>query len=172
MTPLIIRDRRIVEDDWSRVEDEAALPSSGKVIVSHTRWLADKVSLAGRGNVGISIPPTLDVATLAQDLPSLALIALPFNFIQPKPEGGRTFDGRSYSQARLLRERFRFEGEIRAIGDIFRDSMYYAARCGVNAFELAAGRDLEDALKGFNDFSTHYQAAADDPTPIFRRRKS
>ncbi|HUR41716.1 MAG TPA: DUF934 domain-containing protein [Verrucomicrobiae bacterium] len=168
----IIRDRRIVMDDWSHVEDEAALPSSGKIIVSHTRWQADKATLAKRGDVGISIPPTLDVATLAPDLPSLALIALPFNFIQPKPEGGRTFDGRSYSQARLLRERFGYKGEIRAIGDIFRDSMHYAWRCGVNAFELAAGRDLDDALKGFDDFSTHYQAAADDPTPIFRRRKA
>lgn len=166
----IIRDRRIVEDDWAWVADDAALPSSGKVIVSWTRWQADKAALKARGGVGVSIPPTLAVEELKDDVPALALVAVSLNFIQPKPEGGRTFDGRAYTQARLLRERYGFTGEIRATGDVFRDSMYYAARCGVNAFELKPERDLEDALKAFGDFSFGYAGAADDPTPIFRRR--
>jgi len=166
----IIRDRRIVEDDWTWVADDAALPSSGKIIVSHTRWQADKAALKGRGDVGVSIPGTLAVEELKDDLPALALIALQFGFIQPKPEGGRTFDGRAYSQARLLRERCGFKGEIRATGEVFRDAMFYMARCGVDAFELKASHDLEDALNAFRDFSLGYQGAADDPTPIFRRR--
>lgn len=165
----IIRDRRIVEDDWVAVADDAALPASGKVIVTHARWLADKAGLANRGGVGIRIAPALDVATLAPDLPALGLVALPFDFIQPRPEGGRTFDGRGYSQARQLRERLGYRGEIRAVGDIFRDAMFFAARCGVNAFELAPDRDLDDALQAFGDFSAHYQPAADDPKPHFRR---
>jgi uncharacterized protein (DUF934 family) len=166
----IIRDRRIVEDDWSRVADDAPLPAAGKVIVSHTRWQAEKAALRGRGDLGIALEPAFDVLALAEDLPAFALVALRFDFIQPKPEGGRTFDGRAYSQARVLRERLGFRGEIRATGGVFRDAMFYMHRCGVNAFEVDPAHDLDDALKAFGDFSLGYQGAADDPTPIFRRR--
>lgn len=166
----IIRDRAIVEDDWVKVDDAAPLPASGKAIVSHARWLKDRDTLKQRGNVGVAIPSTLDVTELKDDLPVLALVAVPFAFIQPRPEGGRSFDGRAYSQARLLRERFGYKGEIRAVGDVFRDAMYYMHRCGVNAFEVKPGQDLADALNAFKDFSFGYQGAADDPRPVFRRR--
>jgi uncharacterized protein (DUF934 family) len=168
----IIRDRAIVEDDWSRLDDAAPLPAAGKRIVSYARWQADKAALKARGSIGVALPPTLDVAELKDDVAALALVAVPFNFIQPKPEGGRTFDGRGYSQARALRERLGFKGEIRATGDVFRDAMFYMQRCGVNAFELHPGQDLQDALGAFADFSFGYQGAADDPTPIFRRRRA
>jgi uncharacterized protein (DUF934 family) len=168
----IIRDRRIVDDDWVKVADDAALPPSGRIVVSYARWLAEKAALKTRGNVGVTVPVTLEIGELKDDLPALALVALSFSFIQPKPEGGRTFDGRAYSQARLLRERLGYKGEIRAVGDVFRDAMFYMHRCGVNAFELKPGQDLGDALKAFNDFSVGYQGAADDPTPIFRRRSA
>lgn len=168
----IIRDRRIVEDDWVWVADDAALPSSNRIIVSWTRWQADRAALQARGNVGVSIPPTLDAGALKDDLPALGLVAIPFSFIQPKPEGGRTFDGRGYTQARALREFLGFKGEIRATGDVFRDAMFYMQRCGVNAFELKDESKLDDALNAFRDFSVGYQGAADDPTPIFRRRRS
>ena len=167
----IIRDRAIVEDDWLRLDDAAPLPASGRIIVSHARWQAEKTALKARGRVGLSIPSTLAVEELQDDLGALELVEVPFNFIQPKPEGGRTFDGRAYSQARLLRERFGFKGEIRATGDVFRDAMYYMHRCGVNAFEVKPGQDLQDALNAFKDFSFGYQGAADNPTPIFRRRQ-
>lgn len=166
----IIRDRRIVEDDVIRVDDAAPLPAAGTVLVSWARWQAERPALQARGGVGVTIPPTLEARELAADLDALALIAIPFNFIQPKPEGGRTFDGRGYTQARALRERYGYPREIRAIGDVFRDAMYYMQRCGVNAFEVKPGQNLEDALQAFGDFSFGYQAAADDPTPIFRRR--
>lgn len=165
----IIRDRKIIEDDWIKVDEAAPLPASGRIIVSHARWQADTAALKGRGNVGVAIPSHLPIDQLENDLPSLALVALSFSFIQPKPEGGRTFDGRAYSQARALRERLGFKGEIRAVGDVFRDAMYYMSRCGVNAFEV---KNPADALKAFGDFSFGYQGAADDPTPIFRRRSA
>jgi uncharacterized protein (DUF934 family) len=168
----IIRDRAIVEDDWIHVDDKAPLPASGKLIVSWARWQAEREALKARGNVGVAIGPALDVAELAADLAALALVAVAFSFIQPRPEGGRTFDGRGYSQARTLRERLGFKGEIRAVGDVFRDAMFYMHRCGVNAFEVKAGQDLADALRAFQDFSFGYQGAADDPTPIFRRRRA
>jgi uncharacterized protein (DUF934 family) len=100
---LLIRDRRIVEDDWSRLADDAPLPATGKVIVSWARWQAERQALKTRGNVGVAIPSSLDVGDLRDDLPSLGLVEVAFVFIQPRPEGGRTFDGRAYSQARLLR---------------------------------------------------------------------
>lgn len=168
----IIRDRRVVDDDWTWMVDDDALPASGRVIVSWTRWQADRAALKARGPAGVSVPVTLDVAELRDDLPALALVAIAFSFIQPKPEGGRTFDGRAYTQARLLRERHGFKGEIRAIGDVFRDAMFYMQRCGVNAFALKPGANLDDALQAFVDFSLGYQGAADDPTPIFRRRRA
>lgn len=168
----IIRDRAIVDDDWLHLDDAAPLPAAGRVIVTHARWLAERDALKARGGVGVAIPPDFDVATLAGDLPSLDLVAVAFTFIQPRPEGGRTFDGRACTQARLLRERHGFRGEIRATGDVFRDAMYYMHRCGVNAFELPPGRDLADALRAFGDFSLGYQGAADDPTPVFRRRRA
>jgi len=168
--PQIIRDRKIVEDDWLKLDDAAAVPAAGKVIVSWTRWQAEKAALRARGQLGVAIPASLDVSELKDDLPALALIEVSFVFIQPKPEGGRTFDGRAYSQARLLRDRFGYEGEIRASGDVFRDAMFYMQRCGINAFVLKPGQDLNDALKGFGDFSDVYQGAADNPAQIFRRR--
>jgi uncharacterized protein (DUF934 family) len=168
----IIRDRAIVEDDWIGVADGAPLPPTGAIIVSLARWQADKPALKTRGRIGVRIPSTLDVTELKDDLPALALVAIPFSFIQPKPEGGRSFDGRAYSQARLLRDRFGFKGEIRATGDVFRDAMYYMHRCGVNAFEVKPGQDLADALNAFRDFSFGYQGAADNPTPVFRRRNA
>jgi uncharacterized protein (DUF934 family) len=168
----IIRDRRIVADDWVKVDDAAPLPAAGKIIVSYARWQAEKGNLKARGNVGVTLIQTVEVKDIADDLPALPLVAVPFVFIQPKPEGGRTFDGRGYTQARALRERFGYKGEIRAVGDVFRDAMFYMARCGVNAFEVKPGQDLEDALKAFDDFSFGYQGAADDPTPIFRRRSA
>lgn len=162
----IIRDRALVEDDWVHVADDAPLPG-GKVIVSHARWLKEKDALKARGHVGVKIPPNLAVEELKDDLPALPLVALTIDFIQPKPEGGRTYDGRGYSQARTLREKLGYRGEVRATGGVFRDAMFFMARCGVNAFEV---KNPADALNAFKDFSFGYQAAADTQSTIFRRR--
>jgi len=80
-------------------------------------------------------------------------------------------DGRHYSSARLLRERYGYKGEIRAIGDVLRDQLFYMRRCGFDAFAIRADRDPVDALEGLKDFSVTYQAAADDERPLFRRRQ-
>ena len=112
------------------------------------------------------------VNTVYADLRAFALVAVPFHFIQPKPEGGRSFDGRGYTQARMLRDRYAYTGEVRAVGDVFRDAMFYMHRCGVNAFELRPGQDPADALRAFADFSFGYQGAADDLAPVFRRRRA
>ena len=79
-------------------------------------------------------------------------------------------DGRSYSHARILRDRYNYEGELRAIGNVLRDQMFFMLRCGINCFEVTEGKNAEDALKSFNDFTVRYQAAADDAVPIYKLR--
>jgi uncharacterized protein (DUF934 family) len=79
-------------------------------------------------------------------------------------------DGRGYSIARLLRERYSWRGELRAIGDVLRDQLFYLARCGFDAFMLREGQDAQAALAAFNDFSEGYQASVERPQPLFRRR--
>ena len=79
-------------------------------------------------------------------------------------------DGRGYSTARLLRQRHGWTGELRAVGDVLRDQMFYLARCGFDTFDLKDGESVAEALAGFGDFSEAYQSAA-DRGPLFRRRR-
>jgi uncharacterized protein (DUF934 family) len=81
-------------------------------------------------------------------------------------------DGRGYSIARLLRERCGYRGELRAVGDVQRDQVFYLARCGFDAFLLREGEDAEGALAALHDFSEAYQASVERPQPLFRRRSS
>lgn len=158
----VIKERRIVEDQWQHVADEAELPA-GPVIVSLARWHRERAELLARGTpVGVRLPNTADLAELAVDLPKLELVALEF----PK-----FADGRAHSQARLLRERYGYRGELRAVGDVLRDQLAYMARNGFDAFELRADRNLEEALQAFDEFSVNYQPAADQPLPLYRRAR-
>ena len=158
----VIKGRRIVEDHWQPVADDAGLPA-GAVLVSLARWRRDRAVLLARGEpVGVRLPNTADVAELAEDLPKLAVVALEF----PK-----FADGRAYSQARLLRERFGYRGELRAVGDVLRDQLFFMARSGFDAFELREDRSPEEALAAFDDFSESYQPAADQSQPLYRRAR-
>jgi uncharacterized protein (DUF934 family) len=117
-----------------------------------------------------SPPPELVVLEAGDDPGALAasldrLQAVAVNF----PAFG---DGRGYSIARLLRERYGYRGELRAIGEVARDHLYFMAQCGFDAFQLRAGEDAQEALAAFSDFSEGYQASAARPLPLFRRRSS
>lgn len=79
-------------------------------------------------------------------------------------------DGRGYSAARLLRERYGFTGELRSIGDVLIDQLFFMARCGFDSFDLREDQDIEDALKAFSTFSVTYQNDVHDQRPLFRRR--
>ena len=79
-------------------------------------------------------------------------------------------DGRGYSIARLLRERHGYRGEVRAVGDVQRDQLFYLARCGFDAFLLRDGQDAGESLAALNDFSEAYQASVERPQPLFRCR--
>jgi uncharacterized protein (DUF934 family) len=102
-----------------------------------------------------------DPASLAGALERLQAIAVRFPAFS---------DGRGYSIGRLLRERHGFRGELRAIGAVARDHLYFMAQCGFDAFELRAGEDPKEALTAFNAFSEAYQATVAQPQPLFRRR--
>ena len=79
-------------------------------------------------------------------------------------------DGRAYSTARLLRDRYGFKGELRATGDVLRDQIFFMRRVGFDAFEVRGDRSIEDALKAFDDFKVTYQPSADESQPLWRRR--
>lgn len=157
----IIKDRAIIEDAWRHLTDEE-IPSNGKVSVPFARWQVERDVLAGRdGEIGVRLSGVEPLDELAADLGQLQLIVLEF----PK-----FTDGRCFSYARLLRERYGFAGEIRASGDFLADQIYYMARVGINAFEYQGPEPLEQILRQLEIFSVRYQPAVDDQGLLFSRR--
>ena len=161
--PLLTKERTVVEDRWTLLPDTAALAdiTAAPTIVPLALWLAARDALAARGDIGAWLKPADDPDALAADVARLPLIAVDF------PQFG---DGRGYSTARLLREKYRFGGELRAVGEILRDQLYYLRQCGFDTFALTPGRDVTEALAAFDDFSDNYQATVAQPLPLFRRR--
>ena len=162
----IIKDKAIVSDDWNLLKlaegetaDAVTVPA-GKQIVPLTVWLAQKTTLAARGDIGVWLASDERPEQLKEDAKSLPVIAVDFpNFA----------DGRGYSIAYNLRTRVGFEGELRAIGDVLRDQLFYMSRVGFNAFATREDRSIDDALKGLTDFSDVYQVSWDQKSPLFRR---
>jgi uncharacterized protein (DUF934 family) len=110
--------------------------------------------------VGVALPNDHDVGVLAPDLPRLTLVVLQF----PK-----WTDGRAYSQARVLRSRLGFQGEIRAAGEILVDMLPLLQRTGFDAVQLRADQRLESAQRALRFFASHYQGDAVEPRPAFHR---
>lgn len=160
----LIRNLRIEADDYILLADDAALPASGKVIVSHARWLAERDALLASGlSVGIKLPNTVDVATVLPEIGERPLLELDFPSFP---------DGRAYSQARLLAERFQYQGELRAAGKaVVRDQIGFMVRCGFTSFALRDGQDPAACLAAVHEFSVPYQQAADHAEPVFLRRR-
>ena len=148
----LLKDGRIVADQWRRIADDEPVPDKGPVIVSLARWNKDRYGLAARGSVGVVLNSDQPPARIAADLAHLDLIALEFS---------KFTDGRAYSYARLLRERHKFLGELRAVGNVLRDQLLFMRRCGIDAFELPIGANAAEWQKAFEDFSVFYQRASD-----------
>ena len=158
----IIRNRAIVDDGWTHVPAGQTVPERGDVIVDLRTWKAEREALTAReGKVGVRLQSSDEPEDIAQEAAALPLVAVEF----PK-----FADGRGYTTGRLLRERFGFTGELRAVGDVLRDQLRYMERCGYDAFELKDGKDLREALGGFGEFSVEYQGDATEPRPLYRRR--
>lgn len=159
---VLIKNQQVVEGDpWRHLADDAPIPETGDVIVSWRRAAAERDALDQSGRrVGIRVAPDDELDTIIPLLPNVSLVAIEF----PKFS-----DGRGYTKARLLRERHGFRGEIRAVGEVLGDQLFYMARCGMDAFELVDGKDADAALRCFQDFTVTYQGATDEPRPLYRR---
>jgi uncharacterized protein (DUF934 family) len=163
---IIIKQRQAVTDNWQLLKAAAdgsvAVPPDGDVIVPLAAWRAQRDALTARGGrLGVWLDSNEDPALIAADLKFFAVVAVNFPAFT---------DGRGYSIGRLLRERFGWRGELRAIGDVLRDQLFYLAQCGFDAFALRAGQDAQAALAAFADFSDAYQTSVERPQPLFRRR--
>ena len=129
-------------------------------LIKGRRVISESAPSPDQGEV-VRLEPTDDPASVAGRLDRVARIEVNF------PKFG---DGRGYSIARLLRERYGYKGELRAVGQITRDHLFFMESCGFDAFELREGEDPHEALAAFNDFSEAYQASVKRPLPLFRRR--
>ena len=155
------------DDGFLFLEDGQPSPAPGfgsanGVIISLARFQAEREAWLSSGRrLGVRLEPHEAVEDIAEELPHLVLVALVF----PKFR-----DGRPYSAAALLRERYGFKGEIRAVGEVLRDQADFMIRCGFDAYEPADGSTPEDWNRAEHRFRHVYQAAADDVSPAFRER--
>ncbi len=146
----IIKDKQITPDDWNYIADNSPI-TPGKITVSLSRWQAEKDTLLNlQGMLGIRITTDQPVALIADDLKHFALVELDFPAFT---------DGRGFSQAWLLRNRYHYTGEIRAVGNFMRDQLFYLHRVGINSFKLENTTDLESAAALLDDFSVRYQTS-------------
>ncbi len=164
---IIIKGMNVINDPWQRLELNAdgtlpPVPPSGDIIVPLAMWQRQREELLARpGRLGVWLNSNEEPAAIAEDLRLFGVVAVNF----PK-----VTDGRGYSIASLLRERYGWRGELRAFGDIWRDQLFFLASCGFDAFALREGEDPREALAAFGDFSETYQASVRQPLPLFRRR--
>lgn len=162
--PKLIKHDRVIDDAWTLLGADATLgdvPANGPVLVPFRLWEAQRPALLVRGEVGVWLASNEDPSRLAEDVARLPVIAVDF------PKFG---DGRGFSTARLLRERHGFTGELRAVGDIFRDQLFYLRECGFDAFAVRSDLDPEQELAGLTAWNRVYTASTHTPHPWFRER--
>ena len=163
---MIIKNKTIAVDDWTVLRPEEndtphdVVVPCGKVIVPLKVWQAQRDVLQARTELGVWLASDERAEDLKNDLEKFSVIAVDF----PK-----FADGRGYTIAGHLRTRLGYTGELRAIGDVLRDQMFYMQRVGFDAFATRSDKDIGAALKGLNDFSVTYQASSDESMPLFRR---
>ena len=162
----ILRRRELIEDDWTLLEDGGAADASaagGKVIVTLARWRSQREALlAAHAAVGVLVPNTADIEAVYPEIDGRPLIALQFPTFS---------DGRALSQAVVLRRRVGFTGELRAVGDVIRDLVFWLGRCGFDSIVPRQDQSLEACREAFEELSVAYQAVADGHTPVWVRRR-
>ncbi|PVY81608.1 uncharacterized protein (DUF934 family) [Cupriavidus alkaliphilus] len=166
----------IVEDNWTvlRATEEqplteerisAAVQGTDAVLFPLSVWKANEALLAGRdaARTGVWLAPEDEPGDAAAYFDRVSLVAVDFPVFR---------DGRGFSTAYLLRTRYKWEGQLRAIGDVLRDQLNFMKRCGFDAFAVRADKSIDDAIKGFTEFTVTYQASVDEPLPLFRRART
>lgn len=157
----LIKDGRESDNIWSNLDDERQDIAGSHVTVSLARFLRHKAEHdLPNVTLGVRLAPEDDPALLRPFLDDLILIEVSF----PKYT-----DGRGYSQAQLLRRRYGYRGELRAVGHVLRDQILYMNRSGFDAFETSRA-DLSQVLAALTEYSAYYQPAADRAPSIFARR--
>ena len=194
----LIKDNAIIADEWTRVvppslgeeavrkqagkvvlfkltgeetfsaEQIAAtqIPATGKVLVPFAVWRANKDALASRvsqGEIGLLIATHEDIEEVMAEIKDINPFALVAVYVE------RFADGRIFSIGNLLRTRYGFKNELRAIGDVLRDQLFFLKRSGFNSYLIRADRNAQEALRSLKDFSEPYQGAVDNTQPAWRR---
>jgi uncharacterized protein (DUF934 family) len=150
---LLVKAGRIAEDRFVRVLDDAPVPEGVPVLLPAARLLADARELVLRqAPTGVIWPNDRKIAELAPYLDWLVLVALVFPTFK---------DGRAYSQARLLRERHAFRGELRATGQVLRDQLLFLQRAGFDSFEVKKDNDAAAFAEAVHRYSVFYQPTGD-----------
>jgi len=158
----LVKNGKIVSDIFVHVPDGAELPGDGAVLVSAARFLEDPEALLQRsGRLGVIWPNNRDVDDLVPWLDRLAVVALVFPTFR---------DGRAYSQARLLRERYGYDGELRATGQVLRDQFVFMLRAGFDALEARKESDAEAFAVTAKRYSVFYQPTGDGRVTALHRR--
>jgi uncharacterized protein (DUF934 family) len=156
----LVKGGKIAGDPFAHVADGAELPQ-GCVLVSAARFLEDPEALLKRGKVGVIWPNSRDVDDLVPYLDRVAAVALVFPTFR---------DGRAYSQARLLRERYSYRGELRATGQVLRDQFVFMLRAGFDAFDVKKQADAETFAQTVHRYSVFYQPTGDGKLTALHRR--
>jgi len=158
----LIKDSQLAEDSWVHLDDEAALSPDLQPIVSLERWQAEHETLRQRNApLGIRLKSDQSPALIADDIAHFAVIALEF----PK-----FTDGRAYSSARLLRERYGYEGELRAVSNVLRDQFLFMQRCGFDSYEVKDAKAAEAWAQAIAAITVAYQPGADARRPAIAQR--
>lgn len=158
----LVKNARITTDLFVHVADGAELPGDGDILVSAQRFREDPGALLKRaGKVGVIWPNNRAVDDLVPYLDRLASVALVFPSFR---------DGRAYSQARLLRERHGYDGELRATGQVLRDQFVFMSRAGFDAFEVKKDADADAFAETMKRYSVFYQPTGDGRVTALHRR--
>jgi uncharacterized protein (DUF934 family) len=157
----LVKNGHVATDIFFHVADGAELPGDGAVLVSAARFLEDPEALLRRGKVGVIWPNNRDVDDLVPYLDRVALVALVFPTFK---------DGRAYSQARMLRERHGYDGELRATGQVLRDQFVFMLRAGFDAFDVRKQKDAEAFGEAEHRYSVFYQPTGDGRLSALHRR--
>jgi uncharacterized protein (DUF934 family) len=158
----LVKHGKIATDSFVHVADDADIPAEGAVLIPAARFLADAETLSQRADsTGVIWPNNRDLDELVPYLDKLAVVALVFPTFR---------DGRAYSQARLLRERYKFHGELRATGQVLRDQFVFMMRAGFDAFDVKKEADAEAFLATAKRYTVFYQPTGDGRITALHRR--
>ena len=157
----LVKNAQVISDDFAHVSDDA-VAADANVLVSAERFLAEAEALLARGGkTGVIWPNNRDLDDLVPYLDRIAVVGLVFPTFR---------DGRAYSQARLLRERFAFRGELRATGNILRDQFVFMLRAGFDAFEVKKTADAAAFATTAHHYTVFYQPTGDGRITALHQR--